>query len=40
MVQEKKKTSSKHVEIDANVERDELALLLQKELNKQFSRYE
>lgn len=29
-----KKTSSKHVEINANVERDELALLLQKELNK------
>ncbi len=29
-----KKTSSKHVESDASVERDELALLLQKELNK------
>ena len=31
---EKKKTSSKHVESDATVERDELAILLQKELNK------
>ena len=29
-----KKSSSKHVDVDANVERDELALLLQKELNK------
>jgi recombination protein RecA len=29
-----KKVSSKHVESDANVERDELALFLQKELNK------
>ena len=29
-----KKTSSKHVESDVNIERDELALLLQKELNK------
>lgn len=31
---EKKKSPSKHVESDANIERDELALLLQKELNK------
>ena len=30
----KKETSSKHVESDANVDRDELATLLQKELNK------
>lgn len=29
-----KKTSSKHIESDANIERDDLALLLQKELNK------
>jgi recombination protein RecA len=29
-----KKSSSKHIESDANVERDELAILLQKELNK------
>lgn len=29
-----KKSSSKHVDSDANIERDELALLLQKELNK------
>lgn len=28
------KKTSKHVEVDANVERDDLALLLQKELNK------
>lgn len=34
MAAEKKKTSSKHVESEAVVERDELALLLQKELNK------
>lgn len=34
MAQEKKKFSSKHVESDANVERDELALLLQTELNR------
>lgn len=34
MAQEKKKTSSKHIDSDANVERDDLALLLQKELNK------
>jgi recombination protein RecA len=34
MTQEKKKSSSKHIESDANVERDELALLVQKELNK------
>jgi len=30
----KSKSSSKHIESDANVERDELAILLQKELNK------
>jgi len=29
-----KKSTSKHVDSDANIERDELALLLQKELNK------
>lgn len=34
MASEKKKSSSKHIESDANVERDDLALLLQKELNK------
>src|ERR1035437_8095337 len=34
MAQEKKKSSSKHIESDATVERDELAILLQKELNK------
>jgi len=34
MAQDKKKTSSKHVEVDANVDRDEMAMLLQKELNK------
>lgn len=34
MAQDKKKTSSKHVESDAVIERDELAVLLQKELNK------
>jgi len=31
---DKKKTSSKHIESDANIDRDELAVLLQKELNK------
>ena len=31
---EKKKSPSKHVESDANVDRDDLALLIQKELNK------
>jgi len=34
MTQEKKKSTSKHVDSDANVERDELAMLVQKELNK------
>lgn len=29
-----KKTQSTHVEVDSNIERDDLALLLQKELNK------
>ena len=31
---EKKKTPSKHVESDANIDRDEMAVALQKELNK------
>ena len=31
---DKKKTSSKHIESDANIDRDELAVLLQRELNK------
>ena len=31
---EKKKNPSKHVESDANIDRDEMALALQKELNK------
>ncbi len=34
MAAEKKKSSSKHLESDASVDRDELAVLLQKEMNK------
>ena len=34
MAQEKKKTSSKHVESSASIDRDEMAVMLQKELNK------
>ena len=32
MPPEKKKSSSKHIESDVNIDRDEMALLLQKEL--------